>query len=81
MLGSHDGVARAVAGCDTAFLTGRVSLEVKAVNGDGTDVRKTISIGLATMEGEEDMGAFIARADALMYEAKKEGGNMVRLAL
>jgi diguanylate cyclase (GGDEF)-like protein/PAS domain S-box-containing protein len=52
-----------------------------AVNGDETEVRKTISIGLATMDGKEEMDVFIARADALMYVAKKEGGNKVRLEM
>lgn len=51
-----------------------------AVNGVEIDVRKTISIGLATIEGKEDMDTFIGRADTLMYGAKKEGGNKVRLA-
>jgi diguanylate cyclase (GGDEF)-like protein/PAS domain S-box-containing protein len=52
-----------------------------AFNGVEIEVRKTISIGLATMEDKEGMDTFVGRADALMYMAKKEGGNGVRISL
>lgn len=52
------------------------------MNGAEIEVRKTVSIGLATMDGNEEMiDGFIERADAFMYGAKKEGGNMVRISL
>ena len=45
---------------------------------DGHVVEVTISIGVATLEGEEiDSEAFIKRADDKLYEAKRAGRNRV----
>lgn len=53
-----------------------------AMNEIEMEVRKTVSIGLATMGGnEEGIDGFVERADIFMYGAKKEGGNTVRVSL
>ncbi len=41
------------------------------------EVRRTVSIGVATWNGAETAEAFEARADAAMYEAKRAGRNRV----
>ena len=51
------------------------------VNGIEIEAGRTVSIGLATMGGnEEEIDGFIERADAFMYVAKKEGGNRVAVS-
>jgi diguanylate cyclase (GGDEF)-like protein len=50
-------------------------------NGDGTPLRVTASIGVAVRKlGDADLDALIKRADAAMYEAKRQGRNCVRCA-
>ncbi|WP_260922915.1 diguanylate cyclase [Novosphingobium sp. 9] len=48
--------------------------------GNGTQVRLTISTGLAEMRGEDSAEQTIARADAALYAAKQDGRDMVRRA-
>jgi diguanylate cyclase (GGDEF)-like protein/PAS domain S-box-containing protein len=43
----------------------------------GHDVHMTVSIGLAQHKTQEDMKVFVHRVDQLMYQAKKNGKNMV----
>ena len=43
----------------------------------GKDVHMTMSIGLAQYKSQEDMKAFVRRVDQLMYQAKKNGKDMV----
>jgi diguanylate cyclase (GGDEF)-like protein len=40
----------------------------------------TVSVGVAQLEPNESAQSFLARADAALYEAKKNGRNQVRLA-
>ena len=42
---------------------------------DGTEKTITVSIGVATFNGEEDIKALIERADKALYRAKNEGRN------
>jgi diguanylate cyclase (GGDEF)-like protein len=45
---------------------------------EGDVLRVTISVGLATVEGEDlDVSAFIKTADDNLYRAKREGRNRV----
>ncbi|MBX9246226.1 bifunctional diguanylate cyclase/phosphodiesterase, partial [Actinotalea ferrariae] len=48
---------------------------------DGTEVRITVSIGVAVHEGSDGRGErLLAAADAAMYEAKERGRNQVAVA-
>jgi diguanylate cyclase (GGDEF)-like protein len=40
----------------------------------------TVSIGVATLEAEEQFSTLLGRADAALYKAKHAGRNLVRLA-
>jgi diguanylate cyclase (GGDEF)-like protein len=45
---------------------------------EGDTFPVTISVGVATVEGEDiDVSTFIKRADDLLYRAKREGRNRV----
>jgi diguanylate cyclase (GGDEF)-like protein len=41
-------------------------------------IRVTCSIGAASIQEEETIAQLLQRADALMYQAKREGGNRVQ---
>ncbi|MCK9390795.1 MAG: diguanylate cyclase [Syntrophales bacterium] len=43
----------------------------------GKDVHVTVSIGLGQYKPQEDMKAFVHRVDQLMYQAKKNGKDMI----
>jgi len=49
---------------------------------DGTELSGaiTVSIGIATAQTNEDFDSLLARADAALYRAKRDGRNLVRLA-
>ena len=47
---------------------------------DGTPLRATASIGVAMYDGHPDYAQMLARADAAMYRAKREGRDRVVLA-
>ncbi|WP_222564866.1 diguanylate cyclase [Novilysobacter antarcticus] len=47
---------------------------------DGTQVPVTASIGVAVYDGHPDYERILARADAAMYQAKRNGRNRVELA-
>ena len=51
------------------------------VPGPGVELRQTVSIGVASWDGQEDAESFEARADAAMYAAKSAGRNLVRSSL
>lgn len=54
------------------------SIAAQSVEVDGTPIRYTVSMGIATMEdGVEDINALIRRADVAMYAAKSNGRNRV----
>jgi len=45
---------------------------------EGDTFEVTVSVGVATVEGEDiDVAAFIKTADDLLYRAKREGRNRV----
>jgi two-component system cell cycle response regulator len=49
--------------------------------GNGKDIRVTVSIGVAGLEGIEDTpSAILKRADEALYAAKREGRNRVTFA-
>jgi diguanylate cyclase (GGDEF)-like protein len=45
-----------------------------------TELRVTISIGIASTEGADDPTAILAAADALLYQAKANGRNRVEIS-
>jgi two-component system cell cycle response regulator len=49
--------------------------------GTGKEIRVTVSIGVASLEGIEDRpAAILKRADEALYSAKREGRNRVTFA-
>ena len=57
----------------------RAELARRPVASPGGAVVATASFGVSTtLAGEHDAGALVARADAAMYRAKRDGGNAVR---
>jgi len=65
---------------DAAITAERIRTEFKKENfplAPGEDVHVTVSIGLAQYKPQEDMKAFVHRADQLMYQAKKNGKDRV----
>jgi diguanylate cyclase (GGDEF)-like protein len=51
------------------------------VPAEGIELSQTVSIGVATWNGQESAEVFEARADAAMYQAKAAGRNRVRSSL
>ncbi len=47
---------------------------------DGSSVRVTVSQGMATWDGNENIDNLIVRADKAMYQAKENGRNRVELS-
>lgn len=43
-------------------------------------IKMTISIGITTLEETDDEKTFVARADAALYKAKRDGRNCIRIA-
>ena len=65
---------------DGAVTAERIRTEFKKENfspAPGEDVHLTVSIGLAQYKPQEDMKAFVRRADKLMYQGKKNGKDRV----
>lgn len=62
-----EGAARAIAATVAGHLAGA----------DGAASRVTCSVGVALFDGEHDATAVLARADAAMYRAKREGRGRV----
>ena len=62
-----------------AFDTGRRLIDAITTAGapDGLDEPLTVSIGVASVRGGDDVGDLMARADEDMYAAKRRGGNDV----
>jgi diguanylate cyclase (GGDEF)-like protein/PAS domain S-box-containing protein len=57
----------------------RVFVERNWVSNGEEDVRVTISIGATLALAADDMDSLLKRADSLLYQAKRDGRNLVRL--
>ena len=55
----------------------RDRIEKKHFTFDGSPILVTVSAGVATYRAKETRESFVARADALLYQAKNEGRNRV----
>ena len=67
-------------GCDAAQALEaaerlRTSVAARRIALSGAHIRVTVSIGAATLQGDEPADRLVARADAAMYRAKGEGRN------
>jgi diguanylate cyclase (GGDEF)-like protein/PAS domain S-box-containing protein len=65
---------------DGADIAERIRTEFKKETfspAPGLEVQKTISIGLAQYRPQEEMKAFVHRADQIMYRAKKNGKDRI----
>ncbi len=58
----------------------RVAVESQPFLHKGLEISFTISIGLATWSGREDVDRFVAAADNALYKAKERGRNRVAFA-
>ena len=58
----------------------RVAVEEERFEHDGKVIPVTVSIGAAVESKVDDAQAFIAAADAAMYDAKRSGRNRVCIA-
>ncbi len=67
---------------DAVVLCERLRNAVEAWDwgGHNTELRVTISIGIASTDGADDPTAILAAADALLYQAKANGRNRVEVA-
>lgn len=66
------------AGSDAALaLTETMRRRVETVLGDMLPGQVTLSIGVATFGGSEDLASLLARADERLYLAKRQGRNRV----
>ena len=54
-----------------------LSIEELYLNLSGENIRITVSAGVSILKYDQNMEAFIERADAAMYLAKSRGKNMV----
>jgi len=69
--------------CDQAFeIAERIRLRIAGmrVDVDGKVLRATVSIGVASLSGDEPMGTLLVRADAALYAAKTRGRDRCVLA-
>jgi len=57
----------------------KLSCEVPAESGTAA-LRFAVSVGVATLDGQEDSASLVRRADHAMYTAKQLGGNQVSVA-
>jgi diguanylate cyclase (GGDEF)-like protein len=59
----------------------RAEVESLVIHYADVDIRITCSVGVAeTPDGEEDVTRLLERADAALYQAKRDGRNLVRTA-
>ena len=68
---------------DDAYLIAeriRKNIQETCVEGDKHNISVTISIGVSTLKHNEDVSAFINRADKAMYLAKNTGRNRVKIS-
>jgi two-component system, cell cycle response regulator len=49
--------------------------------GNGTRIKQTVSVGVATWDGQESAEALEARTDEAMYEAKRSGRDRVHMSV
>jgi len=56
------------------------TMEMEILSFEGTPIGQTVSIGVATWDGEESAESLERRADLAMYEAKDRGRNCVVVA-
>ncbi|MDI9246219.1 GGDEF domain-containing protein [Marinobacter sp. CHS3-4] len=67
--------------CDEAARTAeriRFKISTTPISADNQTISTTVSIGVATIEGTESVDRLLQRADEALYEAKKNGRNLVR---
>jgi len=59
----------------------RATIEARAIRTSNTQGAITVSIGVATMTGSEDgdPAALVRAADGALYQAKRDGRNLVRV--
>jgi diguanylate cyclase (GGDEF)-like protein len=65
-----------------AEVAGRLRAAVEAASvprPEGTPLRITISIGVACLQGDENLDTLVSRADTALYQAKRDGRNCVRV--
>lgn len=56
-----------------------LAIENTEISGsDFPEIKITVSIGVKCLEGEQTLDELINNADKKLYEAKKEGKNLVR---
>ena len=60
----------------------RATIEERAIRHPNTPGNLTVSVGVATMTGSEDgePSALVRLADSALYQAKRDGRNLVRVA-
>jgi diguanylate cyclase (GGDEF)-like protein len=59
----------------------RAEMESLVILYSGAEIRITCSVGVAeTPDGSEDISRLLERADAALYQAKRDGRNLVRTA-
>ncbi len=65
-----------------ALLAARIRSQVETLScaAGGKSLRFTTSIGVATLDSQDDSTSLLDRADRAMYSAKQRGGNRVGLA-
>jgi len=68
-----------VQACDVAErLRTEIERRLGVLTDEGKDLFVTISMGVAQWQADESMGSLLQRADDLLYQAKREGRNVVR---
>lgn len=56
----------------------RFRIATTKIETDGQTISTTVSIGVATISGDESVDRLLQRADEALYEAKSQGRNLVR---
>lgn len=56
----------------------RFRIATTPIDAEGQTISTTVSIGVATISGDESVDRLLQRADEALYEAKSQGRNLVR---